>query len=108
MRYSFLIKITLKFELIHFKLFLEKASIDHDFHVCFVLKSHSLEMHLDVTVYIPILQVGSMGAEGYCVNIPWSRGGVGDKDYIFAFEQVVLPIGILYLSMKKLCKIKPY
>ncbi|KAJ8535998.1 hypothetical protein K7X08_034399 [Anisodus acutangulus] len=39
-------------------------------------------------------EVGSMGAEGYCVNIPWSRGGVGDKDYIFAFEQVVLPIGV--------------
>ncbi|OIT05326.1 PREDICTED: histone deacetylase 15 [Nicotiana attenuata] len=39
-------------------------------------------------------EVGSMGAEGYCVNIPWSRGGVGDKDYIFAFEQVVLPIAL--------------
>lgn len=39
-------------------------------------------------------EVGSMGAEGYCVNIPWSRGGVGDNDYIFAFEQVVLPIAL--------------
>jgi len=38
-------------------------------------------------------QVGSMGAEGYCVNIPWSRGGVGDNDYNFAFQHVVLPIG---------------
>uniref|UniRef100_A0A161ZPG4 histone deacetylase n=1 Tax=Daucus carota subsp. sativus TaxID=79200 RepID=A0A161ZPG4_DAUCS len=37
--------------------------------------------------------VGKMGAEGYCVNVPWSRGGVGDNDYIFAFQQVVLPIG---------------
>lgn len=37
-------------------------------------------------------QVGSMGADGYCVNIPWSRGGVGDNDYIFAFQHVVLPI----------------
>lgn len=34
-----------------------------------------------------------MGGEGYCVNVPWSRGGVGDNDYIFAFEHVVLPIG---------------
>lgn len=34
-----------------------------------------------------------MGAEGFCVNIPWSRGGVGDNDYIFAFQHVVLPIG---------------
>ncbi|KAL5726042.1 histone deacetylase [Ranunculus cassubicifolius] len=37
-------------------------------------------------------QVGSMGAEGYCVNIPWKCGGVGDNDYIFAFQHVVLPI----------------
>ncbi|CAN1245205.1 Histone deacetylase 15 [Linum grandiflorum] len=36
--------------------------------------------------------VGSNGAEGYCVNIPWSCSGVGDKDYIFAFQHVVLPI----------------
>lgn len=37
-------------------------------------------------------EVGSMGAEGYCVNVPWSRGGVGDNDYCFAFQHVVLPI----------------
>ncbi|KAK7265018.1 hypothetical protein RJT34_32634 [Clitoria ternatea] len=38
------------------------------------------------------VEVGSMGAEGYCVNIPWSRGGVGNNDYSFAFQHVVLPI----------------
>lgn len=43
------------------------------------------------------LQVGTQGAEGYCVNIPWSRGGVGDNDYVFAFENVVLPIGYYLL-----------
>ncbi|KAJ4821933.1 Histone deacetylase 15 [Turnera subulata] len=37
-------------------------------------------------------EVGTNGAEGLCVNIPWSRGGVGDNDYIFAFQHVVLPI----------------
>ncbi|KAG6411145.1 hypothetical protein SASPL_129219 [Salvia splendens] len=37
-------------------------------------------------------EIGSMGAEGSCVNIPWGRGGVGDNDYIFAFQHVVLPI----------------
>ncbi|KAL5544718.1 hypothetical protein UlMin_008502 [Ulmus minor] len=37
-------------------------------------------------------EVGTMGAEGYCVNVPWSRRGVGDNDYIFAFQHVVLPI----------------
>lgn len=39
-----------------------------------------------------------MGAEGYCVNVPWSRGGVGDNDYIFAFQHVVLPIGCYFLQ----------
>ncbi|XP_021905585.1 histone deacetylase 15 isoform X2 [Carica papaya] len=37
-------------------------------------------------------EVGTKGAEGYCVNVPWSRGGIGDNDYIFAFQHVVLPI----------------
>ncbi|GAB4860959.1 hypothetical protein Ancab_036119 [Ancistrocladus abbreviatus] len=37
-------------------------------------------------------EVGTEGAEGYCVNVPWSCGGVGDNDYIFAFQYVVLPI----------------
>lgn len=34
-----------------------------------------------------------MDAKGYSVNIPWSCGGVGDNDYIFALQHVVLPIG---------------
>uniref|UniRef100_A0A2P2L5R8 histone deacetylase n=1 Tax=Rhizophora mucronata TaxID=61149 RepID=A0A2P2L5R8_RHIMU len=37
-------------------------------------------------------EIGTNGAEGYCVNIPWSRAGVSDNDYIFAFQHVVLPI----------------
>lgn len=41
-------------------------------------------------------EVGTTGAEGFCVNVPWSRGGVGDNDYIFAFQQVVLPIASEY------------
>ncbi|KAF9593135.1 hypothetical protein IFM89_020345 [Coptis chinensis] len=40
------------------------------------------------------VEVGSMGAEGYCVNIPWKCGGVGDNDYIFAFQHIVLPIAL--------------
>ncbi|MQL90809.1 hypothetical protein Taro_023407, partial [Colocasia esculenta] len=39
-------------------------------------------------------EVGTMDAEGYCVNIPWKSGGVGDNDYIFAFQHVVLPIAL--------------
>ncbi|XP_042483376.1 histone deacetylase 15 isoform X3 [Macadamia integrifolia] len=37
-------------------------------------------------------EVGIMGAEGYSVNIPWKCGGVGDNDYLFAFQHIVLPI----------------
>ncbi|KAH9325570.1 hypothetical protein KI387_005748, partial [Taxus chinensis] len=37
-------------------------------------------------------EVGSSGGEGYSVNIPWKRGGVGDNDYNFAFQHAVLPI----------------
>lgn len=36
---------------------------------------------------------------GYCldgrernVNIPWATKGMGDGDYIFAFQQIVMPI----------------
>lgn len=45
-----------------------------------------------IFIYL-LLQIGTNGAAGYCVNIPWSRGGIGDNDYIFAFQHVVLPIG---------------
>ncbi|PKU64419.1 histone deacetylase 15 [Dendrobium catenatum] len=37
-------------------------------------------------------EVGVMDGKGYSVNIPWSRGGVGDNDYIFAFQHIVLPV----------------
>ena len=47
-------------------------------------------IHLDITngymvhdLFTP--QVGTMEAEGYYVNVMWSRRGVGDNDYIFAF-----------------------
>lgn len=37
--------------------------------------------------------MGVLDGQGFSVNIPWSCGGVGDDDYIFAFQTVVLPIG---------------
>uniref|UniRef100_A0A7I4DAD9 histone deacetylase n=1 Tax=Physcomitrium patens TaxID=3218 RepID=A0A7I4DAD9_PHYPA len=37
-------------------------------------------------------QVGSGPGEGFCVNIPWSCGGIGDGDYLSAFQHVVMPI----------------
>ncbi|XP_069687064.1 histone deacetylase 6 isoform X1 [Periplaneta americana] len=36
--------------------------------------------------------VGSGKGEGFTVNIPWNKSGMGDADYLTAFCQVVLPI----------------
>ncbi|GAA0168440.1 histone modifying enzyme [Lithospermum erythrorhizon] len=37
-------------------------------------------------------EVGKKYAKGFTVNIPWKCRDVGDNDYIFAFQTVVLPI----------------
>lgn len=37
-------------------------------------------------------QVGSGPGAGFCVNIPWMCRGVGDRDYLSAFEHIVMPI----------------
>ncbi|CAK9827838.1 Histone deacetylase 6 [Anthophora retusa] len=36
--------------------------------------------------------VGSEPAEGFTVNIPWNKKGMGDAEYIAAFQQIVMPI----------------
>lgn len=42
--------------------------------------------------YGDILHCGRGTAMGKNVNIPWSKKGMGDADYIYAFQQVVMPI----------------
>ena len=37
-------------------------------------------------------ECGKNGGEGYTVNIPWSATGMGDQEYIAAFQLVLLPI----------------
>lgn len=37
-------------------------------------------------------KVGSGPGEGYSVNVPWRNPGVGDADYVYAFQRVVIPI----------------
>ncbi|KAG7926745.1 hypothetical protein KL925_003030 [Ogataea polymorpha] len=37
-------------------------------------------------------QVGSGAGEGFNVNIPWPVGGVGDADYMYAFNRVIMPV----------------
>lgn len=38
------------------------------------------------------LHCGSGAGLGKNVNIPWTRKGMGDADYIYAFQQIVMPI----------------
>ena len=38
------------------------------------------------------LHCGSGAGMGKNINIPWSRKGMGDADYIYAFQQVVMPV----------------
>ncbi|CAL7939697.1 unnamed protein product [Xylocopa violacea] len=36
--------------------------------------------------------VGSGPGEGFTVNVPWNKKGMGDAEYIAAFQQIIMPI----------------
>jgi histone deacetylase 6 len=36
--------------------------------------------------------VGKGNGEGTSVNIPWPTSGFGDADYLYAFQNIVMPI----------------
>ncbi|KJX97491.1 histone deacetylase like protein [Zymoseptoria brevis] len=40
------------------------------------------------------LHCGEGAGLGKNVNIPWSKMGMGDADYVYAFQQIVMPIAI--------------
>ncbi|KAF2772243.1 Arginase/deacetylase [Teratosphaeria nubilosa] len=42
------------------------------------------------------LHVGEGAGMGYNVNIPWKTHGMGDADYIYAFQNVVMPIAMQF------------
>lgn len=37
-------------------------------------------------------QIGEGQGEGFNINIPWPVGGVGDADYIYAFNKIIMPV----------------
>ncbi|EGG03660.1 uncharacterized protein MELLADRAFT_90044 [Melampsora larici-populina 98AG31] len=39
-------------------------------------------------------RIGEGLGRGYNVNIPWPEAGMGDEDYIFAFQRLVMPIAM--------------
>ncbi|KAH7025471.1 histone deacetylase [Macrophomina phaseolina] len=57
----------------------------------------SIHVHMNGTFYPSNnygdhTHCGEGPGEGKNVNIPWSSQGMGDGDYIFAFQQIVMPI----------------
>ncbi len=42
--------------------------------------------------YGDMTSIGVGDGEGFSVNVPWPSGGMGDGDYIYAFDHVVMPI----------------
>jgi histone deacetylase 6 len=45
-----------------------------------------------VSVNLAQTQVGEGPGEGYNVNIPWDCAGMGDAEYLHAFDTVIMPI----------------
>ena len=40
----------------------------------------------------PSAQVGSGAGAGYTLNVPWEREGMGDAEYLLAFEALIMPV----------------
>ena len=47
------------------------------------MSSYSLTQFLSFSIYL-----------GSSVNIPWPEKGMGDAEYIYAFQKVVMPIAM--------------
>ncbi|WFD30165.1 histone deacetylase [Malassezia sp. CBS 17886] len=41
-------------------------------------------------------KVGGPGARGTSLNIPWPCGGMHDADYLYAFQQCIMPVALEY------------
>ncbi|AET38814.1 histone deacetylase HDA1 Ecym_3324 [Eremothecium cymbalariae DBVPG len=57
------------------------------------LHRYELGRYYPGTEYGNYNQSGEGKGEGFNCNIPWSCGGVGDAEYMWAFEQIVIPMG---------------
>ncbi|KAF9475778.1 histone deacetylase complex protein [Pholiota conissans] len=44
--------------------------------------------------YGSLISVGEGPGVGYTVNIPWPEKGMGDAEYIYAFQKVIMPIAM--------------
>lgn len=57
----------------------------------------SIHVHLNGSFYPSgpeggVDRVGAGPGLGYNVNVPWTHKGMGDGDYMYAFQQIVMPV----------------
>ncbi|SCW01956.1 LAFE_0E10968g1_1 [Lachancea fermentati] len=71
----------------------QKAFYNDDRVLYVSLHRYELGKYYPGTIHGNYDQTGEGKGEGFNCNIPWSCGGVGDAEYIWAFEQVVIPMG---------------
>ncbi|EDO18283.1 hypothetical protein Kpol_1039p32 [Vanderwaltozyma polyspora DSM 70294] len=71
----------------------QKAFYNDDRVLYVSLHRFELGKYYPGTIHGQYDQVGEGKGEGFNCNIPWSVGGIGDAEYIWAFEQIVMPMG---------------
>ena len=57
-----------------------------------VQSSHTHQCHSPPT----ITQVGAERGAGYNINIPWPDGGMGDAEYLAAFDDIIMPVAAVF------------
>ncbi|CAR25046.1 histone deacetylase HDA1 [Lachancea thermotolerans CBS 6340] len=71
----------------------QKAFYDDDRVLYISLHRHELGKYYPGTIHGNSDRVGEGKGEGFNCNIPWPWKGVGDSEYLWAFEQVIMPMG---------------
>lgn len=61
------------------------------FHVCTQPPTRTTGCAL-VTVWCGVVQVGTGTGVGFTVNLPWPCGGMGDAEYMAAFDDLLMPV----------------
>lgn len=71
----------------------QKAFYNDDRVLYVSLHRFELGKYYPGTVHGQYDQIGEGKGKGFNCNITWSVGGVGDAEYMWAFEQIIMPMG---------------
>lgn len=71
----------------------QKAFYDDDRVLYVSLHRFQLGKYYPGTIHGNYDQTGEGKGEGFNCNITWPSGGIGDAEYMWAFEQVIMPMG---------------